>query len=79
MSKYVVIKPLARMTKTNGFETFTHGDLIDLEDKKEAAEMAEAGIIEPEPVEAERSEAFETAVQSAEGVERAVKRGRKEG
>lgn len=82
MSKYKVIKPLCRSIP-NGFESFTHGDLIELDDA-EAARMAEAGIVETFPAEAskpvkvERAEKIETAVQPEAGVEKAVKRGKKE-
>jgi hypothetical protein len=85
MSKYKVIKPLSRSIP-NGFETFTTGDRIDLEDA-EAARMIEAGIVEAKPVEeskpakVERAEktqsrelnGVETAVMPEAGVEKAVK------
>lgn len=87
MSKYKVIKPLSRSIP-DGFETFTIGDVIELEDA-EAARMAEAGIVEAKPLESPkvlRTEptpsrdlsGIETAVQPEAGVEKAVKRGKKE-
>jgi transketolase C-terminal domain/subunit len=83
MSKYLVITPLSRSTK-DGFETFTHGDLIEL-DEKDATRMIAAGIVTPvetaEPLEEAkelRTEEIETADVKPAGVEKAVKRSRKE-
>ena len=37
--KYQVIVPLARVSVENGFESFTHGDLIEIKDEDEAKRM----------------------------------------
>jgi hypothetical protein len=80
--KYKVITPLSRSTK-DGFETFTTGDLIEL-DEKEAGRMIEAGIVTPadaedvKPEKVERADEIETEDVKPAGVEKAVKRSRKE-
>lgn len=84
MSKFIVVKPFARSTP-NGFETFTHGNLIEM-DEKDAAGMIGAGILVPaaegaEPLEEAkdlRTEEIETADVKPASVEKAVKRGKKE-
>lgn len=81
MSKYVVIKPLSQVTPEKGFQSFTIGDLIEL-DEKDAARMIEAGIVAPaanaaeatpKTLEADRIEPIETAEAKPVGVEKAVK------
>lgn len=80
MEKYVVIKPLSQVTPEKGFQTYTHGDLIELEEK-EAARMIEAGIVQAGPSGSPkvlRAEPIEKAVMPEADVEKAVKRGKKE-
>jgi hypothetical protein len=81
MNKYVVIKPLSQVTPETGFKTYTHGDLIEL-DEKDAARMIEAGIVASapaadaarvEPTKSRELSGIETADVKPEGVEKTVK------
>ena len=74
--KYRVVTPLARTHPTNGTEVFTHGDMIEVTDKAEAARMIEAGIIAPLK---DQREVIEIADEKPVGVEKAVKHGPKKG
>lgn len=45
MTKYIVVVPFARMTPDNGTESFTHGDLVEIEDVGEARNFLNAGYV----------------------------------
>ncbi len=71
--KCIVIKPFARMTESNGFDAFTHGDAVDIPDAAEAQRMAAAGIITI----VQEEQAPETTELQVPGIERAVRPGKK--
>jgi hypothetical protein len=73
--KYRVVTPLARIG-----QAFAVGDLIEIQDKAEAARMIAANIVAP--ITGMRETPVETAVVKHSGVEKAVKAvkpGRKKG
>ncbi len=67
------------MTPEKGFQCYTHGDLVELDDA-DAQRMIAAGIVEPgeSPEKLERADQIETADIKPAAVEKAVKRGIKE-
>lgn len=73
MAQYQVIVPLARRHPVNGMESFTHGDLIEIEDADEAKRMISSGMIAP----VSGPDHIETADAPLENVEKAVKRQKK--
>lgn len=46
MKKYRVIKPISQVTPEKGFQCYSHGDLVELDDA-DAQRMIAAGIVEP--------------------------------
>lgn len=85
MKKYRVIKALSQVTPEKGFQCYSHGDLVELDDA-DAQRMIAAGIVEPgeSPEKVERAEqtksrelsGIETADIQPATVEKAVKRGK---
>lgn len=71
--RYRVLTPFTRMTPTNGFESYTHGDSVEIDDAADAGRMVEAGILERLIPAAKAEPVVETADLKPGSVENAVK------
>jgi hypothetical protein len=72
MAKFIVLKPFVNFSPS--IRQYTHDDIFETDNLEEADRMIDAGILRP----SREGATIETESKSAEVVEKAVKRGRKE-